>query len=56
MKESTSQFYSHLQKLIFKKTSDKKLRISLMKDLIKSDLDFLDKKFTKPVILKEILL
>lgn len=50
--ESSSQFYSHLQKLVFKKNSDKKMRISIIKDLIKCDLDFIDDKFTKPVILK----
>lgn len=54
-KESSNAFYSHLQKLIFKKNSDKKMRIGILKDLIKFDLDFLDNKFCRPVILKEIL-
>ncbi len=53
-KESSNEFYSHLQKLVFKKNSDKKMRISILKDLIKFDLDFIDGKFTKPVILKEV--
>lgn len=54
VKESSDEFYSHLQKLVFKKNSDKKMRIGILKDLIKFDLDFIDGKFTKPVILKEV--
>lgn len=54
VKQSSNNFYLHLQKLVFKKNSDKKMRISILKDLIKCDLDFIDGKFTKPVILKEI--
>lgn len=30
------------------------MRIGILKDLIKFDLDFIDGKFTKPVILKEV--
>ncbi len=58
VKQNSNSFYSHLQKLLFKKNfdkTDKKIRISILKDLIKFDLDFIDGKFTKPVILKEIL-
>ncbi len=54
VKESSDEFYSHLQKFVFKKNSDKKMRIGILKDLIKFDLDFIDGKFTKPVILKEV--
>ena len=54
VKETSNEFYSHLQKLVFKKNSDKKMRISILKDLIKFDLDFIEGKFTKPVILKEV--
>ena len=56
IKENSTNFYSHLQKLIFKKNSDKKMRISILKDLIKFDLDFIDGNFTKPVILKEVFI
>lgn len=52
IKENTKLFYTHLQKAVFEKHSDKKLRISILKDLIKFDLDFLDGKFVKPVILR----
>jgi hypothetical protein len=52
VKEESSNFYSHLQKLIFKKNLDKKMRLGILKDLIKFDLDYIEDKFTKPVILK----
>ena len=54
VKENSNEFYSHLQKLVFKKNSDKKMRLSILKDLIKFDLDFIDGKFTKPVVMKEV--
>lgn len=32
------------------------MRLDILKGLIKCDLEFIDEKFTKPVILKEILI
>ncbi len=31
------------------------MRINLLKELIKTDLDFINDNFTKPVILKQVL-
>lgn len=55
VKESTKSFYTNLQKAIYEKHTDSKLRIGILKDLIKFDMDFIDGKFMKPVILKEVL-
>jgi len=56
VKENSNIFYSNLQKIVFKKNSDKKMRIGILKDLIKFDLDFIDGNFTKPCILKDIFI
>lgn len=55
IKEESYSFYSHLQEIVFNKHSDSNMRIGILKELIKFDMDFLDSKFTKPVILKEVL-
>jgi hypothetical protein len=49
-------FYQHIQKLIYKVILDKQMRLGTLKDLIKNDLVFINGKFTRPVILREILL